>query len=282
MAQIIDGRALAAAERAALARQIKHQKLNPHLAILLVGGDDPKFEPSRIYVRNKQKAAAEIGIRTTLHAEPATISQAALLARISQLNIDPAVHGILLQLPLPSHLDKDAALKVINPLKDVDGLTPTSQGLLMVGTPRFIPCTPLGVLKLIQTVENNLKGLTATVVGRSQIVGNPLSQLLLQQGCTVTTAHRNTRDLAAHTRNADILVSAAGQPGLITADMVKPDAIVIDVGINRTTDGRLTGDVDFANVEPVARAITPVPGGVGPMTIACLLANTVYAAGNKG
>lgn len=274
MAIIIDGRALAKAERQQLSHTIKKMKQVPHLAILLVGD----HEASRIYVRNKQKAAAEVGIRTTLYEEPASISQTALLARISQLNIDPSVNGILIQLPLPAHIDKNLVLQALNPLKDVDGLTPTSQGLLMAGTPRFVPCTPLGCLKLIHTVETNLSGMEVVVIGRSGIVGNPLAQLLQQQNCTVTTAHSRTRNLAFHTTRADILVAAAGTPNLLTASMIKPGAIVIDVGINRSADGKLTGDADFAAVSEIAHAITPVPGGVGPMTIACLLSNTVYAA----
>lgn len=275
MADIIDGKALAATLRASLGKQIKNSKsAPPHLAIVLVGD----HEPSQIYVRNKQKAAAEAGIKTTVYAEPASISQSALLARLSQLNIDPDVQAILVQLPLPAHIDRQAVLQAISPLKDVDGLTPLSQGLLMVGQPRFIPCTPLGCLKLIQTLTSDFAGAEAVVVGRSQIVGNPMAQLLLQQDCTVTVTHKETRDLADHTRKADILVVAAGAPGLITAAHVKPGAIVIDVGINRLADGTLTGDVDFASVSPIAAATSPVPGGVGPMTIACLLENTVYAA----
>ena len=274
MTQIIDGKALAAAQRTALAARLKRERLNPHLAIILVGD----HAPSRLYVQNKRKAAAETGIETSLYEEPATISQVALLARISQLNIDPAVHGILIQMPLPAHIKRQAVLEVLSPDKDVDGLTPLSQGLLMTGQPNFIPCTPLGCLRLIQSVERKLAGLEVVVIGRSPLVGNPLAQLLQQQDATVTVAHRHTVDLATLTRRADIVVAAAGQENILTADMVKPGAIVIDVGINRRTEGSLAGDVDFAGVSAVARAITPVPGGVGPMTVACLLENTVNAA----
>ena len=279
-ADLIDGKALAAVAIADIKAGIKRLKRAPCLAILHVGADDPKCEPSRIYVRNKLLAADNAGIKVALIECPSSITQAMLLARISQLNIDPAVDGILVQLPLPNHIDRTAVMSCLSPVKDVDGLTPTSQGRMMAGLPGFVPCTPKGVLRLIDSVTSDLEGAEAVVIGRSQLVGQPLAQLLLQRGCTVTIAHQATRDLASIVRRADIVCSAAGAPNLVRGHMLKPGALVIDVGITRLEDGSLTGDVNFDEAVEVAGAITPVPGGVGPMTIACLLENTLTAALN--
>ena len=276
-ARLIDGKAIAQQLRAQVLAGVMRLPRAPKLAVILVGDQ----EPSRIYVRNKLKAAAEAGIRAELHEYPAGITQADLLQQIERLNRDTSVDAILLQLPLSAHIDRLMALAAIDPAKDVDGLTPSSQGWLAAGCPAgpngFLPCTPKGCLQLIESVQTDLAGLEAVVVGRSQLVGQPLALLLLQRGATVTVTHSATRDLAAHTRTADIICLAAGVPALLTGDMVKPGATVIDVGINRV-EGRLVGDADFASVAVAAGAITPVPGGVGPMTIACLLDNTLQAA----
>jgi len=242
-------------------------------------GDDPA---SRVYVANKAKQTMEVGMRSFEHRLPADTTQDKLLALVQSLNADPAVHGILVQLPLPKHLNADAIIAAISPAKDVDGLTVTNAGLLAAGLPGLVPCTPLGCVLLLQDVLPDLTGLHAVVIGRSNLVGKPIAQLLLQQNCTVTMAHSKTRDLPALCRNADILIAAIGRPEMIKGDWVRPGATVIDVGINRVPGAegktKLVGDVDFATAEKIAGKITPVPGGVGPMTIACLLRNTLTAA----
>lgn len=277
-AQLIDGVALArhwrqrVAERAAALAARDHR---PGLAVILVG-DDPA---SQVYVRNKVKACGEVGIHSVLEAYPASLTEDELLARIAALNADPAIHGILVQLPLPAHLDAQRVIEAIAPEKDVDGFHIANAGALLVGHPAFRPCTPYGCMKMLEHIgRTDLRGQHAVVVGRSNIVGKPMALLLLQAGATVTICHSGTADLAHHTRQADILVAAVGKPRMIGADMVKPGAIVLDVGINRLPDGKLCGDVDFDAVREVAGWITPVPGGVGPMTIAMLLLNTVDAA----
>lgn len=278
MAEIIDGKAFAAKLRAAIALEVAALPYPPGLAVVLVG-DDPA---SRVYVANKAKQTVEVGMRSFEHRLPADTTQDKLLALVQSLNADPAVHGILVQLPLPKHLNADAIIAAISPAKDVDGLTVTNAGLLAAGLPGLVPCTPLGCVLLLQDVLPDLTGLHAVVIGRSNLVGKPIAQLLLQQNCTVTMAHSKTRDLPALCRNADILIAAIGRPEMIKGDWVRPGATVIDVGINRVPGAegktKLVGDVDFATAEKIAGKITPVPGGVGPMTIACLLRNTLTAA----
>lgn len=276
---LIDGVALATATNAVTASHaawLMEKGVTPHLAIILVGD----HEPSKIYVASKQKKAKSLGITATLHKLPADVPQAALLAALHDLSNDADTHGIIVQMPLPAHIDESAVLDAVSPEKDVDGLTTVNLGRLVTGQPSFVPCTPQGCMLLIKSVRQNLTGLHAVVVGRSRLVGKPLADLLLQQNCSVTTIHSKTEQPALLARQADILCVAAGKTGLVTADWVKPGAIVIDVGINRT-DGGLAGDVDFAGVAPLAGAITPVPKGVGPMTIACLLRNTIYAAAKQ-
>jgi len=276
-ASLLDGNALARSIRTDVAARVAHLAavgVQPGLAVVLVG-DDPA---SSVYVRHKVKDCAEVGIASTLDRLPADTPQAALLARIAELNADPSVHGILVQLPLPAHIDEHRIIEAISPLKDADGFHVSNVGLLATGQPLFRPCTPYGVMKLLEQSGARLDGAEAVVIGRSNIVGKPQALMLLAAGATVTVCHSRTRDLAGHTRRADVLVAAVGRPGLVTADMVKPGAVVIDVGMNRDADGRLCGDVDFAGVSRVAGAITPVPGGVGPMTRAMLLVNTVEAA----
>jgi methylenetetrahydrofolate dehydrogenase (NADP+)/methenyltetrahydrofolate cyclohydrolase len=246
----------------------------PTLAVVLVGD----FAPSKIYVANKKKAADSVGIASEDHLHPAGLDRAGLLALLSRLNADPRVHGILLQLPLPAGLDEDEAIVAIDPAKDVDGLHPVNLGRLLAGSPTVVPCTPAGCMEILDHYGCELKGAEAVVIGRSRLVGKPLAQLLLARHATVTTCHTRTRDLAAHTRRADVLCVAAGRAGTVTKDMVKDGAWVIDVGINRLETGKVVGDVDFGGVSERARAITPVPGGVGPMTIAMLLRNTLRAA----
>ncbi|MCE9508386.1 MAG: bifunctional methylenetetrahydrofolate dehydrogenase/methenyltetrahydrofolate cyclohydrolase FolD, partial [Alphaproteobacteria bacterium] len=253
---------------------IADHKILPGLAVVLVG-DDPG---SVIYVNNKKKAAAAAGIRSFVYHLPKKTSQDEVLKLIQILNKDKKVHGILVQLPLPKQIDVNTVLKSINPAKDVDGLHLENIGRLMVGMPGPVPCTPLGCLALIKKAEKNLTGLHAVVVGRSNLVGKPMAQLLLRENCTVTMCHSRTPQLSQVTHQADILVVAVGKEKLVKGDWVKPGAIVIDVGINRTKSGGIVGDVDFDEVSKVAAYITPVPGGVGPMTIACLLGNTVAAA----
>jgi methylenetetrahydrofolate dehydrogenase (NADP+)/methenyltetrahydrofolate cyclohydrolase len=246
----------------------------PGLAVVLVG-DDPG---SQVYVRNKARACEQAGVHSEVHALAAGTSQAQLVALVRRLGADPRIDGVLVQLPLPPGLDNRAVIEAIAPAKDVDGFHYQNLGALVAGDPAFRPCTPTGVMKLLEHEGVPLEGARACVVGRSTIVGKPMALMLLEAGATVTVAHSKTRDLAAVTREADVLVVAAGRPGLVTAPMVKPGAVVVDVGINRAAGGGLAGDVDFAGVREVAGAITPVPGGVGPMTIAMLIANTVRAA----
>ena len=272
-ARIIDGKAHAAALRARVAERVAMLSRPPGLAVVLVG-DDPA---SAVYVRNKGKATEAAGMRGFEHRLPAETTQPELLALVAKLNADPAVDGILVQLPLPPHIDASTIITAIDPDKDVDGFHPVNAGRLATGLPGFVPCTPLGCLLLLREVHEHLAGLEAVVVGRSNIVGKPMAQLLLAESCTVTVTHSRTRDSFAHVRQADIVVAAVGMAGLITGEWIKPGATVIDVGINRT-DAGLVGDVDFASVSEVAGAITPVPGGVGPMTIACLIRNTYVSA----
>jgi len=281
MADIIDGKAVAAALRGRIGQAVEGLKtdhgLTPGLAVVLVG-EDPA---SQVYVANKAKQTVEAGMLSLEHKLPASASEAELLALIAKLNADPKVHGILVQLPLPKHIDSQKVLFAVDPAKDVDGFHPINAGRLAIGEPALVPCTPLGCVILAKQVRPDLTGLEAVVVGRSNIVGKPVAQLLLAENCTVTVAHSRSHDLPAICRRADLLVAAVGRPEMIQGDWVKPGAIVIDVGINRITrDGRarLVGDVDFASAARVAGFITPVPGGVGPMTIACLLRNTVQAA----
>jgi len=278
---IIDGKAFAARLTAQIAAEVaglKADGLTPGLAVVLVGDD----AASAVYVRNKGRTTEQAGMKSFTHRLPAETTQEELASLIATLNADPAVHGILVQLPLPKHLDSDAIIAGIDPDKDVDGLHVVNAGRLAAGLPGLVPCTPLGCLLLLQDALPSLEGLHAVVVGRSNLVGKPIAQLLLQQNCTVTIAHSRTRDLAAVCRSADILVAAVGRPGMIRGDWIKPGAAVIDVGINRVESpagkSALVGDVAFAEALGVAAHITPVPGGVGPMTIACLLRNTVTAA----
>jgi methylenetetrahydrofolate dehydrogenase (NADP+)/methenyltetrahydrofolate cyclohydrolase len=280
-AQLLDGAALAQRIRAEVAEQaarLTRQGTPPGLAVLLVG-DDPA---SAVYVKHKVKDCEEAGLRSVLQRLPADTTEADLLARIRALNADSSIHGILVQLPLPPHLDAQRVIETISPLKDVDGFHVASAGALMTGQPGFVPCTPLGVMKLLDHAGVDLTGAEAVVVGRSNIVGKPQAMLLLQASATVTICHSRTRDLATHCRRADVLVVAAGRARMVTGDMIKPGAVVIDVGMNRIPDGpqagRLCGDVDFDSAAAVAGAITPVPGGVGPMTRAMLLVNTLEAA----
>jgi methylenetetrahydrofolate dehydrogenase (NADP+)/methenyltetrahydrofolate cyclohydrolase len=246
----------------------------PTLAVVLVGD----FAPSKVYVANKKRAAASVGIASRDFVHPEGLSQGTLLELLRSLNADPSIHGILLQLPLPPGLDEDAAIEAIAPEKDADGLHPTSLGRLMAGAPTVVPCTPAGCLEILDHYGADLKGAEAVVVGRSRLVGKPLAQLLLARHATVTTCHTRTRDLAEHTRRADVLCVAAGRLHTITGEMVKPGAWVIDVGINRLDTGKLVGDVDFDAVHARAHAVTPVPGGVGPMTVALLMRNTLELA----
>ena len=260
--------------RAGVARLKDRTGTAPTLAVVLVGD----FAPSKVYVANKKRAADTVGIASEDHIHPEGLDRAALLALLRQLNADPKVHGILLQLPLPKGLDEDEAIAAIAPEKDADGLHPTNLGRLLAGAPSVVPCTPAGCMEILDHYGCDLKGAEAVVIGRSRLVGKPLAQLLLARHATVTMCHTRTRDLAAHTRRADVLCVAAGRPRTVTGDMVKEGAWVIDVGINRLETGKLVGDVEFESVAARARAVTPVPGGVGPMTIAMLLRNTLRAA----
>ncbi len=276
-AQIIDGKAFAAELRGRIAAQVATLReagaRAPGLAVVLVG-DDPA---SAVYVRNKHKATIAAGMASFEYRLPADTAQDELMALVASLNADPAVDGILVQLPLPPQIDADAVLLTIDPDKDVDGFHPVNAGRLATGLPGFVPCTPLGCVMLLKDQVGDLAGLEAVVVGRSNIVGKPLAQLLIAESCTVTVAHSKTRDLAGVIRRADIVVAAVGRPEMIKGEWIKPGAVVIDVGINRTEAG-LVGDVDFGGAASVASAITPVPGGVGPMTITSLLLNTLQAA----
>lgn len=281
-ATIIDGKAFAAELRARVADAVTRLKsshgLTPGLAVVLVG-EDPA---SQVYTRNKRKQTEKAGMASFEHALPAETSQAKLLALVEELNADPSVHGILVQLPLPDHIDAQAVIEAIDPAKDVDGFHPLNAGRLMTGQTALVPCTPLGCVLLAKQTLGDLSGLEAVVIGRSNIVGKPLGQLLLGENCTVTIAHSRTRDLAKVAARADLLVAAVGRTEMVKGDWVKPGATVIDVGINRVEDAdgkhRLVGDVAYDEAAKVAGAITPVPGGVGPMTIACLLRNTLQAA----
>ena len=280
-AAIIDGKVFAAGIRARVAEHVTRLRqehgITPGLAVVLVG-EDPA---SQVYVRNKGRMTVEAGMQSFEHRLPAETSEADLLALVQRLNADPAVHGILVQLPLPGHMNADLVINAIDPAKDVDGFHISNVGRLGTGQKAMVPCTPLGCLMLLRDRLGSLSGLDAVVIGRSNIVGKPMAQLLLGDSCTVTLAHSRTRDLPQVVRRADIVVAAVGRPGMVTGDWLKPGATVIDVGINRieTAPGetRLVGDCDFDSCAEVAGAITPVPGGVGPMTIACLLANTVTA-----
>lgn len=273
-ARILDGKALGARLRGELAGRISALPFRPGLRVVRVG-DDPA---SGVYVRNKDRAALEAGFNSaTLHL-PESTSEAVLLAEIARLNADPEVDGILVQLPLPAHIRAEAAIEAVDPAKDVDGFHPLNAGRLAAGQPGLVPCTPRGVMHLLRESGVALAGARALVLGRSQIVGRPMAQLLLSADCTVTIAHSRTRDLPAECRRAEILVAAAGRPEMVRGDWIAPGAVVIDVGINRLPDGKLVGDVAYAEALGHAGAITPVPGGVGPMTIACLLENTLQAA----
>jgi methylenetetrahydrofolate dehydrogenase (NADP+)/methenyltetrahydrofolate cyclohydrolase len=276
-AKILDGTVLAQKLRAdfkSRAETLAARGTRPGLAVILVGED----AASQVYVRNKVNACAQAGFHSEKITYPPTVEPALVLAKIAELNADRKIHGILVQLPLPKHFDSDAVLRAISPAKDVDGFHAENVGALMQGNPRFIPCTPYGIMKFFSDAGIELKGKEAVVLGRSNIVGKPMAMLLMQASATVTICHSQTRDLLFHTRRADILVAALGRARFVTAEMVKPGAVVIDVGINRLPDGKLCGDVDFGPVSQVASAITPVPGGVGPMTITMLLANTLEAA----
>jgi methylenetetrahydrofolate dehydrogenase (NADP+)/methenyltetrahydrofolate cyclohydrolase len=277
LAKIIDGKSLAASVRATQKSAIDAlaaRGVRPGLAAILVGNDPA----SHVYVRNKARACEETGVRSEVHAFPDDIAETALLGRLAQLNADPLVHGIVVQLPLPRHLDSSRVLAAVSPMKDVDGFHAVNLGALLQGRPGFVPGTPAGVMRLLEHAGVPLAGKNATIVGRSTIVGKPLALLLLQKDATVTICHSKTPDLGTIAKQADILIAAVGRAKLITAGMVKPGACVIDVGINRLADGKLAGDVDFESVRAVAGSITPVPGGVGPMTVAMLIVNTVRAA----
>ena len=276
-ASILDGNALAQKLRAGFkerAEELAAQGVRPGLAVILVGED----HASQVYVRNKVNACAQAGFHSEKHVFAATATQDEVLAKIAELNADPKIHGILVQLPLPRHFDADAVLDAIAAAKDVDGFRAENVGALVQGMPCFIPCTPYGSMKFLEEAGIDPKGKEAVVVGRSNIVGKPMAMLLMHAGATVTVCHSQTRDLKTHCLRADILVAAIGKPRFITGDMVKPGAVVIDVGINRQADGKLCGDVDFESAKEVAAYITPVPGGVGPMTITMLLANTLESA----
>ena len=276
-AQLIDGTALSRhlrADVAARAARLRERGITPGLAVVLVG-ENPA---SQVYVRNKVKACEDNGLRSVLERYRADLTEGDLLARVDALNNDPSIHGILVQLPLPPHIDAQKVIEAIAPSKDVDGFHVASAGALMTGTPGFWPCTPYGCMKMLESIGYELRGKHAVVIGRSNIVGKPMALMLLAQSATVTICHSATADLGAMTRQADVIVAAVGKRNVLTADMVKPGAVVIDVGMNRNDEGKLCGDVDFDGVKEVAGWITPVPGGVGPMTITMLLVNTLEAA----
>lgn len=277
-AQLINGNELAAQLRTDVARRAAHLKatrdVTPGLAVILVG-DNPA---SQVYVRNKVKACQDNGLHSVLEKYDASLGEAGLLARVEALNADPAIHGILVQLPLPAHIDAQKVIEAISPAKDVDGFHIASAGALMTGTPGFWPCTPYGCMKMIDSIGYDLRGKHAVVIGRSNIVGKPMALMLLARSATVTICHSATQDLKAQTLQADVIIAAVGKRNVLTADMVKPGAVVIDVGMNRDDHGKLCGDVDFDGVKEVAGYITPVPGGVGPMTITMLLVNTLESA----
>ena len=276
-AQRIDGIALSQKLREDVTLRttaLKAKGITPGLAVILVG-ENPA---SQVYVRNKVKACEDSGLHSVLEKHPASLTEAALLNRIDALNHDTGIHGILVQLPLPAHIDAQKVIEAISPAKDVDGFHIASAGALMTGMPGFWPCTPYGCMKMLESIGYELKGKHAVVIGRSNIVGKPMALMLLQKNATVTICHSATQDLKAITLQADVIVAAVGKQNILTADMVKPGAVVLDVGMNRNEEGKLCGDVDFAGVEQVAGYITPVPGGVGPMTITMLLVNTLEAA----
>ena len=276
-AQKIDGNALFLKLRAEVTLRttaLKAKGITPGLAVILVG-ENPA---SQVYVRNKVKACEDSGLHSILEKHPASLTEAALLNRIKALNQDTSIHGILVQLPLPEHIDAQKVIEAISPAKDVDGFHIASAGALMTGMPGFWPCTPYGCMKMLESIGYELKGKHAVVIGRSNIVGKPMALMLLQKNATVTICHSATQDLKAITLQADVIVAAVGKRNILTADMVKPGAVVLDVGMNRNEEGKLCGDVDFVGVEQVAGFITPVPGGVGPMTITMLLINTLEAA----
>jgi methylenetetrahydrofolate dehydrogenase (NADP+)/methenyltetrahydrofolate cyclohydrolase len=276
-AQKIDGNALSQKLRAEVTLRttaLKAKGITPGLAVILVG-ENPA---SQVYVRNKVKACEDSGLHSVLEKHPASLTEAALLNRIDALNHDTGIHGILVQLPLPAHIDAQKVIEAISPAKDVDGFHIASAGALMTGMPGFWPCTPYGCMKMLESIGYELKGKHAVVIGRSNIVGKPMALMLLQKNATVTICHSATQDLKAITLQADVIVAAVGKRNILTADMVKPGAVVLDVGMNRNEEGKLCGDVDFVGVEQVAGFITPVPGGVGPMTITMLLINTLEAA----
>jgi methylenetetrahydrofolate dehydrogenase (NADP+)/methenyltetrahydrofolate cyclohydrolase len=276
-AKILDGKSLAAAVRAGVKQSVAAlaaRGIHPGLAVILAGNDPA----SRVYVRNKTRACEETGVRSTQFEYEATVQEKELLERVAALNADPAVHGILIQLPLPDHIDAERVLEAVSPRKDVDGFHPSNLGALLAGRPRVVPCTPAGVMRLIEQAGIPLAGRSAVVIGRSSIVGKPLALLLLQKNATVTICHSKSVNIEQIARQADILIAAVGRPKLVGTAMVKPGACVIDVGVNRLADGTLAGDVDFNAVKDVAGWITPVPGGVGPMTIAMLLENCLKAA----
>ncbi len=276
-AQRIDGNALSQKLRADVAARtsaLKAKGITPGLAVVLVGDN----AASQVYVRNKVKACEDSGLHSVLEKYPESFTEAELLARIDALNHDNSIHGILVQLPLPAHIDAQKVIEAISPAKDVDGFHIASAGALMTGMPGFWPCTPYGCMKMLESIHYDLKGKHAVVIGRSNIVGKPMAMMLLQKNATVTICHSGTQNLKAMTLQADVIVAGEGNPNVLTADMVKPGAVVLDVGMNRNDEGKLCGDVDFAGVEQVASYITPVPGGVGPMTITMLLVNTLEAA----
>lgn len=276
-AQLINGKELAQKLRAEVAQRaaaLKDQGITPGLAVILVG-DNPA---SQVYVRNKVKACEESGLHSVLEQYDASMTEAELLGRVQALNNDAAIHGILVQLPLPTHINAQKVIEAISPAKDVDGFHMVSAGALMTGMPGFWPCTPYGCMKMLESIGFDLRGKHAVVIGRSNIVGKPMALMLLAQDATVTICHSRTPDLKAQTLQADVIVAAVGKRNILTADMVKPGAVVLDVGMNRNEAGKLCGDVDFDGVKEVASYITPVPGGVGPMTIAMLLVNTLEAA----
>jgi len=276
-AQRIDGNALSQKLRADVTKRataLKARGITPGLAVILVG-ENPA---SQVYVRNKVKACEDSGLHSILEKHPASLTEAALLNRIKALNQDTSIHGILVQLPLPEHIDAQKVIEAISPAKDVDGFHIASAGALMTGIPGFWPCTPYGCMKMLESIGYELKGKHAVVIGRSNIVGKPMALMLLQKNATVTICHSATQNLKAITLQADVIVAAVGKRNILTADMVKPGAVVLDVGMNRNEEGKLCGDVDFVGVEQVAGYITPVPGGVGPMTITMLLINTLEAA----
>ena len=280
MALLLDGRVVAVKVQVAVAEEasgLRARGVTPTLAVMLVGQDPA----SRVYVQRKRATAQSLGIRAVDHLYPDGLAEGHLLGLIRELNADRSVHGILVQLPLPAGIDEDRVLAAVDPSKDVDGFHPENLGRLLAGTPSVVPCTPAGVLEILDYYGVELKGAEAVMVGRSRIVGKPLSQLLLARHATVTVCHTRTRDLAAHTRRAEVLLVAAGRPAVVTGEMVRDDAVVVDVGVNRLPDGRLAGDVDATTVAPRVRAITPVPGGVGPMTIAMLMKNTVAATSRQ-